>query len=208
MKSRKNFFKSIIGMFALGGLFATKLNANSNSALRRGAEPFLGEIALLPYNFAPRGWAFCNGQLLAISQNEALFALLGTIYGGDGQTTFALPDLRGRVPVSAGQGPGLSNYSLGETFGTETTTLTVNQMPIHAHSVRVSSEPGTSNTPVNAIPAQNRDGIINYTAGAADAQMASEAISPAGGGQPVNNLQPGLAMHYCIALQGIFPSRN
>ena len=117
------------------------------------ADPFLGMIALVPYNFPPRGWTFCNGQILAISQNTALFSLLGTTYGGNGVTTFALPDLRGRVPLSSGQGPGLSNYDLGELSGTENVTLTTNQMPIHTHALGVSAKEGTSESPVGAVPA-------------------------------------------------------
>lgn len=206
MKSRKKFFKSIIGMFALGGLFAGKAAASANTSMIRTIEPFMGQIALFPYNFAPRGWAFCHGQLLPISQNTALFSLLGTLYGGDGRTNFGLPDLRGRVPVGAGQGPGLSNYYLGQSFGSESVTLTSGQMPNHTHSIQVSSEPATTNTPVNGIPAQNRDGISNYATGSANSQMAAGAISSAGGSQPVNNMQPGVTLHYCIALTGIYPS--
>jgi microcystin-dependent protein len=164
---------------------------------------FLGEIRAFPYNFAPRGWAFCNGQLLPISQNQALFSLLGTTYGGDGQITFALPDLRGRAAISSGQGPGLSNYILGEETGTESVTLTTNQLPAHTHPSAVSSDPGTSPSPAGKLPA--RGGAYGTTnPGAA----AATQVGAAGGGQPHTNLPPTLTINYCIALQGIFPSRN
>jgi len=174
----------------------------------RSSEPFVGQIALFPFNFAPQGWAFCNGQLLQINQYNALFALLGTTYGGNGQTTFALPDLRGRVPLGAGQGPGLTNRFLGETLGTENVTILESQMPAHTHGIQVLSSPGTSNTPVNSIPAQNRDGISNYASGTPNGQMASGVLASTGGSQPVNNMQPSLSMNYCIALFGIFPSQS
>jgi microcystin-dependent protein len=167
----------------------------------------LGEIRLFPYNFAPQGWAFCNGQLMSISQNTALFSLIGTFYGGDGRTTFGLPDLRGRVAISQGQGPGLSPYSVGEVTGVETVTLTGNQMPSHAHSVEASAVKAKLKTPAGAVPGHTKgdeydaapDGVTTMNAG---------MIAPTGGGQPHTNIQPLLVMSYCIALQGIFPSRN
>jgi len=188
--------------------------------------PFLGMIILVPYNFAPRGWAFCQGQLLPISQNTALFSLLGTQYGGNGTTTFALPDLRGRVPNGQGQGPGLSSYSIGQVGGAETVTLIVNQMPIHTHAItlgslaaaaRAKGAPGNSQTPVGNVPAIEAAGVTaTYSSQAPDSSMAPGTIAisgaptaaAAGGGQPVQILQPYLTMSYCIALQGIFPSRN
>ena len=170
------------------------------------SQPFLGEIAIFGFTFAPRGWAMCNGQILSISQNTALFSLLGTTYGGNGQTTFALPDLRGRVPVHEGQGPGLSPYVLGEVTGTETVTLTSQQMPSHVHPFTV----GGSSTPASKSPAGNYNAAFGTQAygSPADVQMGSNQTSPTGGGQPHSNIQPLLVLNFCIALQGIFPSRN
>jgi microcystin-dependent protein len=190
------------------------------------AEPFLGMIILVGFNFAPQGWAFCNGQLLPINQNTALFSLLGTQYGGNGVTTFALPDLRGRVPLGFGQGAGLSNYVQGQVGGVETVTLTINQMPIHTHVIapgslsgtpRVKNAAGNRQTPVGNVPAIEAAGVTaTYSDQAPDASMAAGTItisgSPtaanAGAGQPFPVVQPYVAMNYCIALQGIFPSRN
>ena len=169
------------------------------------SEPFVGEIMLVPYNFAPTGWAFCNGQLLPISQNTALFSLLGTMYGGNGQSTFALPDLRGRVAISLGQGPGLSPRDQGETGGSESVALTLQQIPQHNHPVNVSSSPGTSAQAAgNHLHAST---FGNSYAATPDGTMAADAIGQTGGGQPHNNLQPYLTLNYVIALQGIFPTR-
>jgi len=218
MKSRRNFIKGLAGALTLGWLFTgnddlqakdsndrvSDQNDGSNTMV---AEPLLGSIMLFAGTFAPRGWAFCNGQLLPISQNSALFAIIGTLYGGDGRTTFALPDLRGRVPVGVGQGPGLSNYPIGQRTGVEQTFLTTANLPSHSHSLRASSSPGNSNSPEGNVPAVNRDGILHYGP-AADVSMSSVGITNTGNGQAVNNIQPVLGMHYCIALQGIFPSRS
>ncbi len=169
------------------------------------AEPFIGQIALLPYNFPPRGWAFCNGQLLPISQNTALFSLLGTTYGGNGQTTFALPDLRGRVPVSSGQGPGLQDYTLGEQSGVESVTLTQGQMPLHNHGANCNTGDADQGGPGNNFLAS---GSV-YAASATPGQTLNPAmIAAAGGNQPHENRPPYLVLNYCIALEGIFPSRN
>jgi microcystin-dependent protein len=166
------------------------------------AEPFLGSIILFAGNFAPRGWAFCNGQILVISQNTALFSLLGTTYGGDGQTTFALPDLRGRVPNHFGQGPGLSNYDLGQVGGVETVTLTSAQFPAHTHAQPATNGEQTTNRPNAALPA--RGGVYaNESDGSA-----LHPTSSVGGGQPHDNLSPYLTLNYIIALEGIYPSRN
>lgn len=167
-------------------------------------EPFLGEIRLFPYTFAPRGWAFCQGQILGIAQNTALFSLLGTTYGGNGQTTFGLPDLRGRVAVSSGQGPGLSPYSLGQQGGTESVSLTQNQMPLHAHLVNASSVSPNASRPGNAFLAANGP----YQAAPDGTTMAPGMIQGTGGNQPHENRQPYTTLNYCIALEGIFPSRN
>ena len=169
------------------------------------SEPFLGMIIIVPYNFAPRGWAFCSGQILPIAQNTALFSLLGTTFGGNGQTTFALPDMRGRCALSSGQGPGLSSYTLGEVAGTETITLTVNQIPAHPHTVLANGESNTTGKPANNYPATNGA----YNPANDGTQMAAGMIPPSGGGnQPHDNMQPYLVLNYCIALEGIFPSRN
>lgn len=171
------------------------------------SEPFLGMIATFGFNFAPRGWAFCSGQILPIAQNTALFSLLGTTYGGNGQTTFALPDLRGRRAIHFGQGPGLSNYDLGQVSGTETATLTVNQMPPHTHSFAPLSANFTADAgkPNGNVPAS----VSSYTSPAnINGAMAPGNTGPAGGGQPFSILDPYLALNFCIALEGIFPSRN
>ena len=175
------------------------------------SEPFIGQILMFGGNFAPRGWALCDGQLLLISQNTALFSLIGTTYGGDGRTTTGLPDLDGRVPMGPGTGPGLTTRRLGEKTGVETVTLTQDQMPIHRHSVMASPYPGEQAGPVT-------DGISNtfargvgghqYAANANQVAMADETLPSAGGGQAHNNLQPFLALHFIIALVGTFPSRS
>jgi microcystin-dependent protein len=156
-------------------------------------------------NFAPRNWAFCNGQLMAIAQNTALFSLLGTTYGGNGQTTFALPDLRGRVPIHFGQGPGLSSYALGQTGGVESVTLIQQQIPQHNHSLACSSDDPNAGSPKNNFPAAVSTPIYSTTS---NASMASNAIGIAGGSQPHENRPPLLTINYCICVAGIFPSRN
>lgn len=177
----------------------------------------MGMIALFGFNFAPKGWMFCNGQLLSISQNSALFALLGTTYGGDGQTTFALPNLQSRVPLGMGTGPGLSNYQIGQTGGTEDVTLLSTQMPQHNHMLTGSGDAATVNNlrgsvlaQPNGVASPSEDTVaVNAYAPAGNPVVADpSAISMAGGNQPHQNMQPYLAMNYCIAVQGIFPSRN
>src|SRR6266545_3110394 len=176
------------------------------------SEPFIGEIIMFAGNFAPRGWAFCSGQILPIAQNTALFSILGTTFGGNGQTNFALPDLRGRVPIHPGQGPGLSNYGLGQTCGEETHTLITSDMPAHNHAAQASgvAAGGNSGSPGGNTWASssNRDGIYNNAA--PDSPMATNNITVGitGGSQPHNNLQPYLGINFIIALEGIFPSRN
>ncbi|MCA9638552.1 MAG: phage tail protein [Myxococcales bacterium] len=164
-------------------------------------EPFLGQIMMFAGNFAPRGWALCDGQLLPISQNQALFSILGTTYGGDGRTTFALPDLRGRAPIHAGHGPGLSDYRLGQKGGAESVTLTVNQMPSHNHTLAMNGE-GAATKQAGYLAASE---IYGETA---DKSAPANTISNAGGNQPVSNIQPYVVVNYIIALQGIFPSRG
>lgn len=169
------------------------------------SQPFLGEIFLVPYNFAPRGYAFCAGQILPIAQNTALFSLLGTTFGGNGQTTFALPDLRGRVPIGAGQGPGLSSVDLGQVGGTETVTLTQTQLPAHIHLAAASQAAGTSTRPSNQFPAA---GQPVYEATSDGTTLNPGFVQSAGNNQPFSIEQPFLGLNYIIALEGIFPSRN
>jgi len=181
-------------------------------------EVFLATILLWPCNFAPRGWAYCAGQILAISQNTALFSLLGTTYGGNGQTTFALPDLRGRVPVGAGQGPGLSSYNLGQVGGSETVTLTLNQMPMHAHTFTVSasnvkatvSTPAASNSLAAPYDTVNLSPIAGYNTTAPNTALnvGPNTTGIAGGSTPTPIMQPYLGLNYIIALEGIYPSRS
>jgi microcystin-dependent protein len=173
------------------------------------ATPFIGQISLFAGNFAPRNWAFCNGQLLSIAQNTALFSILGTTYGGNGQTTFALPDLRGRVPIHAGQGPGLSSYTLGQAAGEENHTLIQNEMPAHTHGANAVASGGNQASPASGLPAIESTGTsLDYSSAAANASMSGSMIGIAGGSQPHNNMQPYLTVNYIIAVQGIFPSRN
>jgi microcystin-dependent protein len=169
-------------------------------------QPFLGEIRMFGGNFAPRGNAMCNGQLLAISQNTALFSLLGTFYGGDGKTTFALPDLRGRSPMHQGQGPGLSQRDIGEVAGEENVTLLSTEMPSHTHQVMAVGSAGNNTSPAGNSWASST--TRPYSNQAPNTTMAPQALSIAGGSQPHNNLQPFLVVTFIIALQGIFPARN
>jgi microcystin-dependent protein len=171
------------------------------------SEPFIGEIKMVGFNFAPRGYAQCNGQILPIAQNTALFSLLGTTYGGNGQTTFALPDLRSRIPIHTGQGPGLSNYSLGQASGTETVTLTANQLPPHNHTVNASTT-ATSKNPTNNVPAVTGAGSSYADAPSPSTTMNAGMVTGGGSGQPHDNVQPYLCINFVIALEGIFPSRN
>ena len=176
------------------------------------ADPFLGEIIMFGGTFAPRGWAFCNGQLLPIAQNSALFSILGTTYGGDGRTTFALPDLRGRVPINSGgnsTGPGVSTYTLGERGGAEDVTLSTSQIPSHTHQARCQSGDGNAASPVGNVCADDLGvSSATYSSAGANADMAAAAIANTGGNQAHNNIQPFLAVNFIIALTGVFPSRN
>ena len=168
-------------------------------------DPFVAEIRIFPFNFAPRGWAWCDGQLLPLSQNTALFSLLGTTYGGNGKTNFALPDLQGRAPMHPGQGPGLSLHDLGETGGVETVSLLQSEIPSHTHQMRVSGDDGNSRSPTN-----NYVGVGNniFAPAANLTSMNPNAIAPAGGDQPHNNMMPYLTFYFNIALQGVFPPRT
>lgn len=164
------------------------------------ADPFLSEIRMMSFNFAPRGWALCNGQLLPISQNQALFALLGTSFGGDGQTNFALPNLQGRVPIHVGNG-----HNLGAAGGSSSVTLTTAQMPTHSHLVSANAANGTTANPTNNLLASYLNG---YAPVASTTTLAPDELTSAGGSQPHENRQPFLTISFCIALQGIFPSPN
>ena len=171
------------------------------------ADPFVAEIRIFPFNFAPKGWAWCNGQLMPISQNTALFSLLGTTYGGDGKSTFALPNLQGSAPMHPGQGPGLSLHDLGETGGSETVTLLESEIPAHSHAWRASLSDGTNQTPAGELLAAGV-GIGQYAAPGALTMLSPSALAPAGGDQPHNNMQPYLTFYFNIALQGVFPPRG
>jgi microcystin-dependent protein len=173
------------------------------------AEPFLAQISIFTFNFAPRGFAFCDGQILSISQNAALFSLLGTTYGGNGTTNFALPNFQGSVPVHAGQGNGLSPYTLGQTGGVPSVTLTVGELPAHTHPVQCQSGGGV-NGPTNAVwgnVSRGKPAAYSTTSSPSD-DLSGSALSSAGSGQAHNNISPYLTLSFCIALQGVFPSRN
>ena len=168
------------------------------------SDQFVAEIRIFPFNFPPTGWAFCDGQLMPISQNTALFSLLGTTYGGDGKSTFALPDLQGSAPMQPGQGQGLSLRDLGEMSGVESITLLVSEIPLHSHGWNTTNEDGNNTGPTNRYFGR---GNALYAAPAALNTMAFQTIAPAGGGLPHNHMQPYLTLNFCIALQGIFPQR-
>ena len=172
------------------------------------ADPFVAEIRIFPFNFAPKGWAFCNGQILPISQNTALFSLLGTTYGGNGQSTFALPDMQGNAPMHPGQGPGLSLHDLGETGGSESITLLDSETPSHNHFVQAFPNPGNVNTGDPTLALARSKGGSAYKAAGTSVQAAFQAISPSGGSLPHNNMQPYLTLNFNIALQGVFPPRT
>jgi microcystin-dependent protein len=175
------------------------------------SEPFLGEVRMFAGNFAPKGWAFCNGQVLPIAQNPALFSILGTTYGGNGQTTFALPDLRGREPMHWGAGPGLTSRTLGEASGTESVTLISSQMPTHTHELGASSNQGDQFSPSGTVPAvlvnSSTGQPENAYSGAPNTTMAPQSVTLSGGSQPHDNMAPFLCLSFIIALEGIFPSR-
>ena len=172
------------------------------------SEPFLAEIRIFGFNFAPQGWALCAGQLLSISQNTALFSLLGTQYGGNGTSNFALPNFQGRLAIGQGQGPGLTQRLVGETGGEQFVTLNSNQLPAHTHPATCNNAVGTSYDPAGQVWSQDAGGNQEYGNSTVAGQMAPNAILPAGGGLPHNNLQPFEVLSFCIAMQGIFPARN
>ena len=174
------------------------------------ADPFVAEIRIFPFNFAPKGWAWCDGQILPLSQNTALFSLLGTTYGGNGKSNFALPDLQGRAPMHPGQGPGLSLHDLGETGGSQTVTLLESEIPAHPHQLVGANAPGNVQFPQPAVTFARATGGDAYVTAPTNAQltpMAPQALAPTGGTGPHNNMMPYLTFYFCIALQGVFPPR-
>jgi microcystin-dependent protein len=174
------------------------------------SEAFVAEIRIFAFNFAPRGWAFCNGQLLPIAQNTALFSLLGTTYGGNGQTNFGLPNLQGMAPMHPGQGPGLTARQLGEQGGSQAVTLLGSQLPAHTHQARANTGTAGQAGPGGNVPASlaGRTPPPLYQSSAPNAAMSAQALTATGGGGPHNNLQPYLVLNFCIAMQGVFPARN
>lgn len=171
-------------------------------------DPFVAEIRIFPFNFAPKGWAFCDGQILPLSQNTALFSLLGTTYGGDGKSNFALPDMQGNVPMHPGQGPGLSLHDLGEMGGSSTVTLLESEMPSHAHFLMASNQPGEDPQAVGEAFGRSVGTNLYQASNAGLVSMYNVAVTPVGGSLPHNNLQPYLTLNFCIALQGVFPPRT
>ncbi len=171
------------------------------------ADPFVAEIRIFPFNFAPKGWAWCDGQILPLSQNTALFSLLGTTYGGDGRSNFALPDVQARAPMHPGQGPGLSLHDLGETGGAESVSLLEYEIPSHSHTANASAGDGYSQTPAGEQLATGI-GLGTYAAPGAAVALAPEAVAPSGGDAPHNNMQPYVTFYFNIALQGVFPPRT
>jgi microcystin-dependent protein len=171
-------------------------------------DPFVAEIRIFPFNFAPKGWAFCDGQILPLSQNTALFSLLGTTYGGDGKSNFALPDMQGNAPMHPGQGPGLSLHDLGETGGSETVSLLESEIPSHSHALRadILDIADTNVVSSNASFALSSGGTLYQASGGVN--LSDNALAPAGGDQPHNNMQPYLTLSFCIALQGVYPPRT
>jgi microcystin-dependent protein len=212
----RKIHKTMGGCVAALALLVGSASWSTNA---HASDPFIAEIIMFGGNFAPRNWAFCDGQLLSIASNTALFSLLGTTYGGDGRTTFGLPDLRGRVPIHPGNGPGLSSYRLGQRGGVENVTLTTSQMPSHTHAAAATADlVGTSSRGTSLSPAGKSLGSERrtrlYSTAAPDAPMSAGSVlvnvtnSSAGGGQSHTNVQPYLAVNFIIALQGVFPSRS
>ncbi len=222
---RRNFMRRSLGTIFSLGLVAGAGNAFAGIKSKTGyiyvkqngeiindyepqdsSSPFIGSIMMAGFNYAPQGWLFCNGQLILISEYDTLFTLIGTTFGGDGQNTFGLPDLRGRIPIHQGQGPGLSNYFIGQSAGVENVTLTVNQIPAHNHSILASTSSGSLGSPAGDYIAVNADGIASY-ASSSDGNLNIGSIQAQGGNQPHNNIQPCLAINFSIAMFGIYPSQ-
>lgn len=175
------------------------------------SEPFLAEVRMVGFNFAPRGWAFCDGQILPINQNQSLYSLLGTTYGGDGRTSFALPDLRGRTPIHVGRSDGGPDHPLGQKSGEETHTLSAAEMPQHTHTLHATTDTANQASPSGNLPAQvaaTLDAIYGSAGDSLGVNLSSASVANTGGSQGHDNMQPFLAVNFCIALQGLFPSRN
>jgi microcystin-dependent protein len=189
-------------------LFFVIVFFSSTTTVKAQAEPYIGQISIYAFNFAPRGWMPCDGRLLHIAQYQALFALIGTTYGGNGVTTFALPDLRGRIVVVPGNGPGLTPKTLGEMGGTETNTLLISNLPPHNHSINAVSTEGNQNSPTGNLPADTKTLDKEYSNAAANTTMKTSMVGNTGNGTPVNNMQPYLSIGYYIATEGIFPPRD
>lgn len=215
-QERRGWLKKLGAALGLGLLGGPALAAAPRGTRQvTGVDPFIGEIMLFAGNFPVSGYAMCDGQLMSIAQNQALFSLLGTMYGGNGQTTFALPDLRGRFPMHTGQGPGLTPHSVGDRAGAETTTLLTTQMPAHNHTLGVSSAAGTTTSPAGSFPAvpaaviasTEENLTVKGYGTTTNAAAAPTAIGAAGGGQPHSNMNPYLALNFQIATQGVYPSR-
>ncbi|WP_324679135.1 phage tail protein [Hymenobacter sp. GOD-10R] len=216
-QERRSWLKRLGAAIGLGMLGGPALASSHKAAFdTNGAEPYLGEIMLFAGNFQVRGYAFCNGQLLSIVQNQALFSILGTTYGGNGTTTFALPDLRGRFPMHFGQGPGLPNYNLGEVAGTPSVTLGAQQMPAHNHTLNISSAAATSNSPAgnvlavpNGLASGSEENVaVKAYAAASNGTANNNSIGTAGSSQPVGVMNPYLTLNFQIAVQGLYPSRD
>jgi microcystin-dependent protein len=174
-------------------------------------DPFVAEIRIYPFNFAPKGWAFCDGQLLPLSQNTALFSLVGTTYGGDGKSNFALPDMQGNAPMHPGQGPGLSLHDLGETGGSTSVNLLESEIPLHNHNFKASNQQSDVQQPTSTVSLGRTVGATPFFTGSptpALVQMNFQSLTPAGGSLPHNNMQPYLTLNFCIALQGVYPPRT
>jgi microcystin-dependent protein len=173
-------------------------------------DPFVAEIRILPFSFPPKGWAFCDGQILPLSQNTALFSLLGTTYGGDGKSNFGLPNMQGNTPMHPGQGPGLSLHDLGEIGGSQTVTLLESEIPSHSHSLMANAIAGNVNAPSSGVSLARSRNANAYQSNVTQnlVLMADQAVTPAGGDQPHNNMQPYLTLNFCIALQGVYPPRT
>jgi microcystin-dependent protein len=196
--------KRMLATIATGALLAT---GSAVPAPAQGQTPFIGQTMIVGFTFCPRGWVEAAGQLLAIASNTALFSLYGTTFGGDGKTTFALPDLRGRIPIQVGQGPGLPAYVLGQASGTATPTLTLSQLPTHNHTMMGTTSAASLNSPANNIFGVFASGGIYDTNGPTNQTMNTSAIASTGGNQPFNNRMPYITLRYCIATQGLFPQR-
>jgi microcystin-dependent protein len=216
---RRSFLTKAVALLAgttlFGGLFRSSAVAATNGASPANgglkqvdfANPAIGQILMFAGNYAPTGWAFCDGSLMSIPQYSALFSVLGTTYGGDGISNFALPDLRGRVPLGFGAAAGMPAYNLGQSGGETAHKLTVSEMPAHSHAANADTSNGTSDSPVGNVPAVNSEGIMHYGS-TVNGQMNTAAIGSTGGGQPHNIMQPYLAINFIISLQGVFPARS